>query len=194
MKLVAGLQKGRRLKQPVTSTLRPTSAKVREALFAILGDRIQNATVLDLYAGTGALGLEALSRGARKVVFIDHEPSSLRVLRDNIQRCASQEKSRVIRQDVNRFLRTLPFGNCTERFDLVFVDPPYHTGEAESVLELLGRTTILSPSGIVVMEHFSKHQLPAHTGNLTEFRKARYGDTTLSFYSIIATPQGSSCV
>ena len=193
MKLVAGIQKGRRLKQPVTATLRPTSAKVREALFAILSDRIQDATVLDLYAGTGALGLEALSRGAAHVVFLDHDPTSLRVLRDNILRCASQEKSRVIRQDVNRFLRALPTGDDAERFDLIFVDPPYHTGEVESVLELLGRTPILSPSGILVMEHFSKQQLPARSGNLAQYRRTRYGDTTLSFYSLVSTPQGPSC-
>lgn len=194
MKLVAGIQKGRRLKQPTQPGLRPTSAKVREALFAILRDRIQNATVLDLYAGTGALGLEALSRGAQHVVFVDQTPASLRVLQDNILRCESQEKSVVIRLDVKRFLQTRPSGDRADRFDVVFVDPPYHTEEAESVLEWLGQSAILSPQGLLVMEHVSKQLVAEQTGNLRRYRQTRYGDTTLSFFSLMSPLSGSSCV
>ena len=194
MKLLAGTQKGRRLRNPPTSTLRPTSGKVREALFAILSDRIQNATVLDLYAGTGALGLEALSRGARQVVFVEQAPASLRVLRDNIRHCASQEKSRVVGQDVKRFLQMPHFLEGEDRFDLIFMDPPYQTRDVDSVLELLGRSTFFFPHSLLVMEHFSKRHVAEHAGDLKRFRQARYGDTTLSFYSLGSALQGSSCV
>ena len=193
MKVVAGIQKGRRLKQPVTPGLRPTSAKVREAMFGILGARVQDAKVLDLFAGTGALGLEALSRGAQTVMFVDHAPASLRVLQDNILRCASKETSLVIRQDVRRFLQTFPSPNQADQFDLIFVDPPYHTGEVEFVLDLLGGTTILSPRGILVMEHFHKEKVANQTGGLKQYRQARYGDTILTFFSMKSDQQGSSC-
>ncbi|MEC4673814.1 MAG: 16S rRNA (guanine(966)-N(2))-methyltransferase RsmD [Nitrospirota bacterium] len=193
MKLVAGIQKGRRLKQPVTLGIRPTSAKVREAVFGILRDHVLNARVLDLFAGTGALGLEALSRGARSVMFVDHAPAALRVLQENILRCESKEKSLVIRQDVRQFLQTLTSDDHADRFDLIFADPPYHTGEIESVLELLGRTTILSPRGILVIEHFHKEQVPEQTGSLRQYREARYGDTTVNFFSMKSNQERSSC-
>jgi len=193
MKLVSGILKGRRLKQPRGSGLRPTSSKVREALFAILGERVSQSRVLDLYAGTGALGLEALSRGAQHVVFIDHAPSSLHVLRENILQCAAQEKSSVIGQEVKRFLRNRSLENPSNQFDLIFVDPPYHTGEVESALNLLGSLSILCPTGRVVLEHFSKHALPPLSGNLEQYRQVRYGDTTLSFYAPKLSLQGLSC-
>ena len=193
MRLVSGLQKGRRLKQPGSSAVRPTSSKVREALFAILHDRVDQASVLDLYAGTGALGLEALSRGAQHVVFVDHAPESLNILRENILRCAVQDQSRVIGQEVKRFLRSWSKDHHTDTFDLILVDPPYHLEEAAAVLQLLGTMPILSSAGILAIEHFTKHQLASQAGTLTRYRQARYGDTTVSFYSEDTAPRVLPC-
>ena len=195
MKLVAGTQKGRRLRQPLTASIRPTSGKVREALFAILGDRVHHTAVLDLYAGTGALGLEALSRGASRVTFVEHAAAALKILRDNIARCAGETHTVVVNQDVHRFIKSFSTKSSGKAFDIVFADPPYRSDDIISDLELIGRAGMLSPTGILVLEHFSKHQVPDHANNLVRYRSARYGDTTLSFYHLLpSSDEGPTCV
>ncbi len=125
MRVVAGSQKGRRLKQPIGPGLRPTSGRVKEALFSMIAERLPNANVLDLYAGRGALGLEAMSRGARKVVFVENQPASIQVLRENITRCQLTAWSSIIPQDVQVFLNTRSLRKNDNPFDLVFADPPF---------------------------------------------------------------------
>ena len=182
MRVVSGLQKGRRLKEPEGQDLRPTPARVREALASILAHRIQGARVLDLYAGTGALGLETLSRGAHQVVFVENHVVSTRILRENITRCGYDERSVVVTQDVETFLASPPPCGAPAVFDLVFADPPYHATDLIRLLERLNLSGKIASQGIVILEHFFKHPVPDRTGTLTQTRQSRYGDTMLTFY------------
>ena len=182
MRVVAGRQKGRRLKEPEGQDLRPTSARVREALLAILAHRTQDARVLDLYAGTGALGIEALSRGARQAVFVDNHVAATRVLRENVARCGHDEQCVVITQDVETFLASPPSFGEPPAFDIVFVDPPYHATDLGRLLERLDLSGKIAAQGMVILEHFFKYAVPSRIGALTQTRQSRYGDTILTFY------------
>ena len=183
MRVVAGTQKGRRLKTPQTLHLRPTSARVREALFSILSDRVKGAQWLDLYAGTGAIGIEALSRGAEHVVFVEPDSSSMRILRENIGRCSYTQSSTVINCEAREFLRPSGASESPPLFDIVFADPPYHETDLEHLLSTLSGSSQVSSQGLIILEHFSKTLLPERIGNLHRSRQSRYGDTTLTFFS-----------
>ena len=147
MRVVTGIQKGRRLKEPEGYDLRPTPARVREALLSILAHRIEGARVLDLYAGTGALGLESLSRGAGQVVFVDNHAAAARILRENVTRCGQDERCVVITQDVEAFLTSPPSFGEPPAFDVVFVDPPYHTTDLARLLERLSLSQKIAAQG-----------------------------------------------
>ena len=190
MRIVAGIQKGRRLKEPDGQNLRPTSARVREALLSIMAYHVAGARVLDLYAGTGALGLEALSRGARQAVFVDNDVASSRILRENIARCGYDNQCLVISQDVETFVTSPPSFGEPPAFDLIFVDPPYHGTDLTRLLERLSVSGKIAPHGTLVLEHFFKHAVPNRTGNLVQTRQSRYGDTMLTFYQRAA---GATC-
>ena len=182
MRIVAGIQKGRRLKEPDGRDLRPTSARVREALLSILAHRLEGAGVLDLYAGTGALGLESLSRGAGQVVFVDNDVASTRILRENVTRCGYHNQCLVVSQDVETFLASPPSSGQPPTFDLIFVDPPYHTTDLARLLERLSLSEKVADQGTIILEHFFKHAVPNRTGDLVRTRQSRYGDTMLTFY------------
>ena len=182
MRVVAGSQKGRRLKKPEGQDLRPTSARVREALLSILAHRTQGARVLDLYAGTGALGLESLSRGAHRVVFVENHVASAQILRENVTRCGHDERCVVMTQDAETFLTAPPSCGEPPAFDIVFADPPYHTTDLTRLLERLSRSGTIASQGMVILEHFFKHPVPSQIGALTQTRQSRYGDTMLTFY------------
>ncbi|MDT7044007.1 16S rRNA (guanine(966)-N(2))-methyltransferase RsmD [Candidatus Nitronereus thalassa] len=193
MRVVAGFQKGRRLKQPTGRGLRPTSARVKEALFSIIAERLTNANVLDLYAGTGALGLEALSRGARKVIFVENQPTSIQILRENIALCELMHNSTIIDQDVTEYLSADFPRRDDHPFDLVFADPPYEVSDLEPLLKKLDTCDKLASHGLVVVEHFKKTSLPVTTGRLHQTRQARYGDTILTFYKLFLPLKDDSC-
>lgn len=182
MRIVSGIQKGRRLKAPKGQDLRPTSDRVREALLSILAHHVEDARVLDLYAGTGALGLESLSRGARQAVFVDNDVASSRILCENIARCGYDNRCMVISQDVETFVTLPPSFGEPPAFDLIFVDPPYHGTDLTRLLERLGVSGKIAPQGTLVLEHFFKHAVPNGTGDLVRTRQSRYGDTMLTFY------------
>ena len=193
MRVVAGTQKGRRLKEPTSPGLRPTSGRVKEALFSMIAERLPNANVLDLYAGTGALGLEAMSRGARKVVFVENQPASVQVLRENITRCQFTACSSINLQDVQVYLNTRPRRQNANPFDLVFADPPYEVSELEPLLNQLDSSEKVATNGLVVIEHFKKASLPLETGRLRQTRQSRYGDTILTFYHMVPTTKDDTC-
>ena len=182
MRVVAGTQKGRRLKEPEGQDLRPTPARVREALLAILAHRTQGARVLDLYAGTGALGLESLSRGAHQVVFVENHVASARILRENVTRCGLDEQCIVVTQDVETFLSAPPSFGEPPAFDMIFADPPYHATDLVRLLERLSLSGKIASRGMVILEHFFKHPVPNRIGALTRTRQSRYGDTMLTFF------------
>jgi 16S rRNA (guanine966-N2)-methyltransferase len=178
MRLTGGLDRGRRLIAPRGARTRPTAAKVREAIFNILGPPPEGS-VLDLYAGTGALGLEALSRGAVSAVFVEREHGALAALRRNLRELGVEDRSSVVAADVCTALRRLATGHA--RFSWVFLDPPY-VKETEGVLAELSGTDLLTPCAVVVVEHDRRHRPPASVGALFLTDRREYGETELSFY------------
>jgi len=182
MRVIAGLQKGRRLVGPKGPGLRPTGDRVKEALFAILGPQIDGARFLDLYAGTGAIGIEALSRGARWVTFVESDPTALRVLRANLERCGLGGSADIQACRAGDFFRR---GEARGGpYDIVFADPPYHTGTGATLLPSLDQAAIITPESTVILERFTKLPLPSQVGRLTLVREYGYGDTTLSVFGV----------
>src|SRR5262245_33207158 len=178
MRLTGGLDRGRRLIAPRGARTRPTAAKVREAIFNILGPPPEGS-VLDLYAGTGALGLEALSRGAAAVVFVEREHAALAALRRNLRELGFDDRATVVAADVRTALRRLAASG--ERFSWIFLDPPY-AKEADGVLAELSGRDLLTPCAVVVLEHDRRHRPPISAGCLFLTDRRQYGDTELSFY------------
>ena len=178
MRLTGGLDRGRKLKAPRGLKTRPTGAKVREAVFNILGPAPQ-ADVLDLFAGTGALGIEALSRGALKAVFVERDPRALAALRRNLTELGFADRALVLGREVQSVLATL--AEEGRRFAWVFVDPPYAAGLVEGVLRALGCHG-LAPGGVIIVEHDKRNVPPDECGGLILTDRRYYGDTGLSFY------------
>jgi 16S rRNA (guanine966-N2)-methyltransferase len=182
VRVIGGSAKGRRLATLRTLALRPTPDRVREALFNILGGRIDDVAVLDLFAGSGAIGLEALSRGARVAVFVEaHEPAC-RLIESNLQRCDLDERAVVWCREVLNAMPALKIQRRT--FEVIFLDPPYQTPLLEDTLHQLGDGRLLSRDGQVIAEHFFKRVLPECFGRLHRTRLARFGDVALSFYRV----------
>ncbi len=177
MRVTGGIGRGQRLKVPAGNQVRPTSDKVKQALFNILGERVADALFLDLFAGAGGIGIEALSRGAARVVFVDGSHASFQVLRKNIEQTGFEERSQAVLSKVESFLKK-PSG----LFDVVFLDPPY-ADEMQPLLDQIAGAGILKPESIVIAEHFKKQPSPASAGGLTLYREAKYGDTVLAFYA-----------
>lgn len=183
--MIAGTAGGLRLQGVKGSATRPTADRVKESLFSILAPFTAGARVLDLYAGSGSLGIEALSRGAEHALFIDQSPACVRVIRSNLVRTGLAERADVIRSDVLSALRRL--GAEPQQYDLIFVDPPYGKGLAALTLDHLGRANLLAPTGRVAVEHSAKEEMQEDAQNLTLVRRNHYGDTCISLYGA-ATP------
>jgi 16S rRNA (guanine(966)-N(2))-methyltransferase RsmD len=180
VRIIAGALKGRRLLTPKGATTRPTADQVRIALMDTLAPRLPGARVLDLYAGAGGVGLEALSRGAGEATFVEHDARAIAALRDNIAALGVAAVARVRRGDVLRELAALY--RAGERFDIVFLDPPYDAGLVETTLETLGGGGLLLAEGLVIAQHFTKRAPAERIGALSAFRTRRFGETTLTFY------------
>jgi 16S rRNA (guanine966-N2)-methyltransferase len=173
VRIIAGAWRGRQIKAPSGDLVRPTGDRVREAWMSIVNPSLAGAKVVDLFAGSGALGLEALSRGAREVHFVEHAARSLKALADNIEALGARERAVVHRDDALRFLDKLG----VERFDVAFADPPYDKGLATAVAE---RWMAAPFADVVGIEHRRDEKLPG------EPDVRRYGGTTLSFYYVSA--------
>jgi 16S rRNA (guanine966-N2)-methyltransferase len=159
--------------------VRPTTDRVREAAFSILFDATRGATVLDLFAGSGALGLEALSRGASRAVFVEHSKTAAAILRQNVEACGFVGRSKLLCSDALRALRSFA---QSERFNLAFLDPPYDTPLVEQSLAVLVELQLLLPEAVVVAEQRIATPLPSSAG-LRLFDERRYGDTVLRFFT-----------
>ncbi len=182
MRVIAGALKGRRL-APVRGLMRPTGAKVREAIFDILGDAVIGARVLDLFAGTGALGIEALSRGAEMAVFVEDHPESLKVLRRNVESLDLEARTRVLPLAVHSALKKLAVQG--QKYDLAFLDPPYGGEKAAAAVQALAAATVMAPGALVMVEHGRRDILPETAGNLQRLELRRYGDTQVAFYQAV---------
>jgi 16S rRNA (guanine966-N2)-methyltransferase len=161
-------------------TLRPTTGRVREALFDIVRDRIRDSSFLDLYAGTGAMGIEALKQGASEVVFVETSKRSVKSIREAVHKCGFHDRAEVVAQKAVSYIEWA--GANLLMFDIIFLDPPYHSDEIMMVLSTIDRTPLLKQDGIVVAEHFSKKSLPEKFDNLCKTKDYKYGDTVLTLY------------
>jgi 16S rRNA (guanine966-N2)-methyltransferase len=178
MRISGGSERGRRVAAPQRSGTRPTAGRVKQALFNILSSRTSDARFLDLYAGTGLVGLEALSRGAGHAAFVESDAGVCRQLKKTLESCGYNDRSKVYTMKAERFVNQ----PVSKPYDVVFVDPPYHSDELDKMLPSLGANAIIAPGGVVVIEHFHKIQLPAHTGHLIRGKSYRYGNTFLTMY------------
>ena len=185
MRIIAGSAKGRRLRAPAGKQTRPTSDRVREALFNILGPPPTGAWVLDLFAGSGALGLEALSRGARRAVFVEESKIAMQSLRQNIDDLEFSGAVQVHQGEALRSLRR--FAREDRAYHWIFIDPPYATELAEQCLQEIGAASILASTGLVIVEHDRRSQPGEAYGTLVKTDARRYGDTCVSFYERNAT-------
>lgn len=184
MRVIAGIAKKRRLKSPGKLPVRPTSDRVKEALFNIISDLVAGSSFADLYAGTGGVGIEALSRGAGKVVFVESDPRVVALLRENLQLTGLGDNAEVVRSDVGNALYRMYLKNYT--FNIIFADPPYRQGLAAQTLNMLTGYPVLHQNGIVILETGAGEDVPVRAGALALVRREKYGDTTLAFYKPIA--------
>ncbi|MEW6224990.1 MAG: 16S rRNA (guanine(966)-N(2))-methyltransferase RsmD [Chloroflexota bacterium] len=179
-RVIAGRAKGTRLAAPAAGT-RPFTDRVKQTLFAILEPDLEGAVVLDLFAGSGAGGIEALSRGAARATFVEHDAGAARVVAENLRRTALDGRSRVVRRDAIAWLVSPDGAAADGPFDLVLVDPPYaDTGLLARALELVA--THVRPGGRVVAKHFWRDPPPPVVGLLASDRERRFGETALTFY------------
>lgn len=182
MRVIAGEYGGRRLDRIEGMDIRPTSDKVKESLFNMLGESIIDCNFLDLFGGTGGVGIEALSRGAKHVVFIDTGIKSIKVLKGNLEQLNIKDCVEVFHTDYSTAIKKLYKYN--KQFDIIFIDPPYSVGIAQNALADIDRNPILSQSGMIIVEHDSKDDMPQKVGRLVLCRIKKYGNTSLSFYNI----------
>ncbi len=187
MRIIAGSYRSRTLAAPAGLETRPTSDRLRETLFNVLAPRIEGAVFLDLYAGSGAVGIEALSRGAARVEFVEREPAALSVLRANLARLGVTAGFRIHNRGVGGFLQPRKAGAGFDIvFDIVFLDPPYDAArEYAATLGLLGGESagVLAAGALVIAEHRRKERLEVRYGALRRTRLLEQGDAALSFYS-----------
>lgn len=177
MRIITGEYRGRKLETPVGYDVRPTTDKVKEAVFNLLMNDIWDSVCVDLFAGTGNLGLEALSRGAKKCYFCDNSRESLNLIKRNIKKCEAMDKSVVLAGD---FTKTLT--RINEQADVIFLDPPYKDGLYEKCLSLIDSLDLLSETGIIVAEHSIQDPMPEKAGNLVIQKEKRYGKIQITIY------------
>lgn len=186
MRVIGGLARGRRILAPHSSRTRPTSDYLREVLFDILTQQVQERTFLDLYAGTGAVGIEALSRGAAAAVFVEHNRAALAMLHRNLETSGFRNRAEVMPMEVLRYLRRAAHG--ARRFDLIFLDPPYrHTHDAAAALGLIASSELLAPNGMVILERSAKDAPVQAPVGLMLTREVRHGGAALHLYRREAT-------
>ena len=177
MRVITGTARGRRLKELEGMETRPTTDRVKEGLFNILQFDIEGRRILDLFAGTGQLGIECLSRGADSAVFVDRRADAVKLIRDNLKTTELTEKARVVAGDSMEYLKSL-----REKFDIIFLDPPYAAGLLEEAISHITEFDILSPHGIIVAEHPVEKALPAVKAPYRLHRTYRYGKIALTIY------------
>lgn len=177
MRVVAGKYKGRRLDNPIGYDIRPTSDKVKESIFNILMNDTYGRVFCDLFSGTGSLGIEALSRGAKKCYFSDYSRESIRLILDNIKNCNCQKEAIVLQGDYNKNLARI-----SEKIDVFLLDPPYKSGFYEKSIEEIENLDLLAQDGIILAEHEVHDIMPRQVGNLHIVKEKKYGKIMVSLY------------
>ena len=177
MRVITGKARGVQLKTPEGMATRPTADRVKEALFSIIQFDVPNAKVLDLFGGTGQLGIEALSRGAKSAVFVDAGEPACRLIRDNLKRTKLEADATVIRSDYLAYLK-----RCKEKFDIIFLDPPYAEVFLENALKCIAEIDILQSGGIIIAERPLGKELPWELEGFTRSKDYKYGTVLLTVY------------
>lgn len=180
MRVISGEFRGRKLDKLEGMDIRPTSDRVKESLFNMLGVRLIDCSFLDLFAGTGGIGIEAFSRGATEVVFIDESSNSIKVLKGNLEKLKILDSVKVYNTDYINAISHLAADS--KSFDIIFIDPPYMKGFEKNALIHISEKKLLKEDGIIVVEHDLKDSMPEQTGSLNLHRQKKYGNTMLSFY------------
>jgi 16S rRNA (guanine966-N2)-methyltransferase len=181
VRIIAGTARGRRLKAPRDQSIRPTADRVRQSIFDALGQSMNGESVLDLFAGTGALALEAVSRGAERAVMVDQSPEACQLCLDNAEVLGFGDRVKVLRSNIDPAIGQLAGQGA--RFTLVFADPPYAQKVCKPLLELLENSTILAPGARLMIEHSRREAAPDGVGSLVCQDSRRFGDTMASFYA-----------
>jgi len=183
VRVISGERKGHKLKAPKGREVRPTEDKIKESLFNILRPLIDEATVLDLFGGSGAIGIEFLSRGAKKAYFVDISSDSISVIRENLTHTKLIDRSNIITKDAIRALSYFKDNNL--RFDYIYLDPPFKEHELLlKTLEIISNKALLSENGIIIVEHEKEFNLENEYYNLIRYDYRSYGSKSLSFYNI----------
>lgn len=177
MRIITGAYRGRRLASPKDLSVRPTSDKVKEAIFSMIAQEIDQTVVLDLFAGTGSLGLEALSRGAKHCYFVDNDRESVRLIKSNIGQCKAETESTVLVGDFKYGLSRIK-----EPIGIAFLDPPYRTDILDEALLIVSEEGFMAPDGLVVTEHGPKKIMPESIGVLEKIKEKKYGTVYVTIY------------
>ena len=177
MRVIAGKARGVQLKTPDGMATRPTADRVKEALFSILHFDLPGAKILDLFGGTGQLGIEALSRGAASAVFVDEREAACALIKENLRRTRLSEQATVVRSDYQAFLRC-----CKEKFDIIILDPPYSEVFLENSLKMITEIDILQSGGIIATECPFGKELPARCSDIVRVKEYKYGQTMIALY------------
>ncbi|MCI6737249.1 MAG: 16S rRNA (guanine(966)-N(2))-methyltransferase RsmD [Intestinibacter sp.] len=182
MRVISGKARGLKLNTPKNQDVRPTTDRVKESLFNIINFDIMDSNVLDLFAGTGSLGIECLSRGANKCVFVDKSKESMSIVKSNIKKARVENESITMNIDFKSAILSL--GNKGEKFNIIFMDPPYYKNMFEDALSMVDQNNLLEEDGVIVVEHDTKDSFPENIGRLYKSRDKKYGKTTLTFYKM----------
>lgn len=177
MRVITGSARGRKLKELQGTETRPTTDKVKESMFNIVQFDVEGRKVLDLFAGTGQLGIEALSRGAEQCAFVELRREAAALIRENLEHCGFSDRSRVHQTDYLAFL-----SGCREKFDLIFLDPPYGSGVLEKALETISKIDIVTENGIMICESAAEQVLPDLDAPYEKGREYRYGKIKITLY------------
>ena len=177
MRVISGSARGTRLKPPKGTVVRPTSDRVKESLFNILGNRVPGSTFIDLFAGSGAIGIEALSRGSDHCIFIDNRRENILLIQDNLKKTRLVERARLIKGNADAIISRLNRENI--KADLIFLDPPYHSPDTVSLLQLILASSLFHNNSLIIVEH-SKNDL-TWTEYFTPVKQKIYGQTCLTF-------------
>ncbi len=182
MRVISGKARGLKLNTPKNDDVRPTTDRVKESLFNMINSYIMDSEILDLFAGTGSLGIECLSRGANQCIFVDNSKESINIVKSNIKKARVENESIVLNLDFKSAINSLSSKN--KQFDVIFMDPPYYKNMFSDALSAVDNNNLLKEDGIIVVEHDTVDKFPDNMGRLYKSREKKYGNTTLTFYKL----------